>query len=128
LEGRGKSTLATVAWGNLLCAGLALMLYEFWNPDLWHLGLADLGGLLWLGFFQIGLAYWLVSKALRHVPAFEASLLFLVEPVFNPLWAWLVQGEVPGGIALLGGGIILGCALHASFNRAQSESSSPSPR
>jgi drug/metabolite transporter (DMT)-like permease len=44
---------------------------------------------------------------MRGVSALEASLLLLVEPMLNPLWAWLVQGEIPGFWTLTGGAIIL---------------------
>ena len=54
------------------------------------------------------MAYVLVTSALRHIPALEASLILLIEPVLNPVWAWLFQGERPGAWALLGGAIILG--------------------
>ena len=54
------------------------------------------------------MAYVLVTSALRHIPALEASLILLIEPVLNPVWAWIIQGERPGAWALLGGAIILG--------------------
>jgi len=41
------------------------------------------------------------------VPALEASLLMLVEPALNPVWAWLVHGERAGTATLVGGSIIL---------------------
>jgi hypothetical protein len=31
----------------------------------------------------------------------------MLEPTFNPLWAFLGLGECPSGWALLGGGIVL---------------------
>lgn len=68
---------------------------------------ADWLWILYLGVFQIGMAYWLVSRAMASVPAFEASLLLLAEPLFNPIWTFLVHGEVPSGLAMLGGAIIL---------------------
>jgi drug/metabolite transporter (DMT)-like permease len=61
----------------------------------------------YLGVFQIGLAYLLVTSGLKRIPALEASVLLLVEPAFNPVWAWLVHHERPGDWALLGGAIIL---------------------
>ena len=64
---------------------------------------------LYLGIFQIALAYVFVTTALRIVPAFEASVLLLIEPVLNPVWAWIVHGERPGPWALAGGAVIL-CA------------------
>jgi drug/metabolite transporter (DMT)-like permease len=44
---------------------------------------------------------------MREVPALEASLLMLLEPVLNPMWAWLVHGERPSRWALAGGALIL---------------------
>jgi drug/metabolite transporter (DMT)-like permease len=61
----------------------------------------------YLGIFQIALAYLLLTAGMRRIQAFEASLLLLLEPVLNPVWAWLVHGEVPGPWTLAGGGVIL---------------------
>jgi drug/metabolite transporter (DMT)-like permease len=63
-----------------------------------------------LGLLQIGLAYKFLTAAFRHVPALEASLLLLLEPVLNPVWAWIVQGEQPRAWSLLGGALILTAA------------------
>ena len=63
--------------------------------------------IVYLGTFQIGLAYVCLTLALHHITALEASLLLLVEPALNPVWAWFVQGERPGTWALCGGAIIL---------------------
>jgi drug/metabolite transporter (DMT)-like permease len=62
----------------------------------------------YLGVFQIALAYVMVTRALTSIPALEASLILLIEPVLNPVWAWIFQGERPGAWALVGGGVILG--------------------
>lgn len=62
----------------------------------------------YLGVFQIGVAYLLVSSGLRRVTAIEASILLLVEPALNPFFAWLVHGEKPSSFAVAGGLIILG--------------------
>jgi DME family drug/metabolite transporter len=61
----------------------------------------------YLGVAQIGLAYVLLTRALRLVPALEASLLLLLEPVLNPVWAWIVHGEVPSPWSISGGALIL---------------------
>jgi len=62
---------------------------------------------VYLGVFQIGVAYALLLSALRHVAALEASLLLFVEPVLSPIWAWLFHGERPGTWTLAGGAVIL---------------------
>lgn len=73
---------------------------------------------VYLGAFQIGLAYVFITRGMRHVPALETSLLLLVEPVFTPVWAWLVLAETPPPLALAGGAVILGAtAAHALARR-----------
>jgi drug/metabolite transporter, DME family len=75
---------------------------------------------LFLGLMQIGLAYVLLTRALERVPALEASLLLLVEPVLSPVWAWALHGEQPGAWALGGGALILGAtALRTTLAFAQ---------
>ena len=97
------ATLNTIVSGTLAAAAICL-------PAGWPITGAvpsDWAALAWLGVFQIGLAYWCLSKGVRHVTALEASLLLLAEPVLNPVWAWLVQGERPGRWALAGGALIV---------------------
>ena len=64
--------------------------------------------MLYLGVVQIGIAYLLLTAAVRYVSAFEVSLLLLVEPALNPVWSWLAHGEAPGAVAIAGGVLILG--------------------
>jgi DME family drug/metabolite transporter len=65
----------------------------------------------YLGVFQIGAAYLLLTAGVRHVTALEASVLLLLEPALNPVWAWLVHGETPGPWAIAGGILILGATI-----------------
>ncbi len=99
----GPDGPAALVWGNLLAAAMALPLW----PHGPAAGLADLGAVLFLGVFQLGLAYLCFSIGLRGTPAVEASLLVLLEPVLNPVWTFLFAGERPGPWAVAGGAIIL---------------------
>ncbi len=99
----GHPAAAAAIAGNLLAFALCL-------PASFPLGAtesADWIAVLYLGVFQVGLAYVLVTHAVREVPAFETSLILLIEPVFNPVWAWWMHGEVPAGRALVGGALII---------------------
>jgi drug/metabolite transporter (DMT)-like permease len=71
----------------------------------------DWGILLYLGVFQIGIAYWFVSYAIARLSALETSVLLLLEPALNPVWSWLVLEEVPGAAPILGGILVLGATL-----------------
>jgi drug/metabolite transporter (DMT)-like permease len=109
---RGTGMLAAVMLGNAVTCVVALP-FALPFPAL---ETADLVTLLWLGCVQIGVAYLFATGGIRSVPAFEASLLFLVEPVLSPIWAWLVHGERPGGLALAGGAVILLAATRSAWN------------
>ena len=108
----GGNNVACVVAGNaiacLVCLPFALPLAA---PS-W----SDAFALLWLGVFQIAAAYLCVTGGLRRVPAFEASLLLLAEPVLNPVWAWLMHGERPGAFALAGGVLILGASAASAWS------------
>ena len=95
--------LSAVILGNALAA-LAAGAFAFPFPDAPPTAWA---AVVYLGVFQIGFAYVLFTQAIRHVSALEASLLLIVEPVLNPMWAWLVYGEAPGAFTLAGGAVIL---------------------
>jgi len=98
------SPTTAVVLGNLLAA---LVNLPFALPVV-SLTTTDIATVLFLGVVQIGVAYLLLSWALKHVGALEASLLLMVEPSLNPFWSWLMHGETPGPWSLLGGGMILG--------------------
>ncbi len=63
--------------------------------------------LIVMGVIQLGIPYFLFSKALEKISLQEASLIVLIEPVLNPIWVALVVGEVPSAHTLAGGGVIL---------------------
>jgi len=64
--------------------------------------------ILYLGVIQIALAYVCLMRATSRLPALEVSLLLLLEPVLNPVWAWMIRDEVPGHWTVAGGAVILG--------------------
>lgn len=106
------SGAATVVVGNiiafLVCLPMAVPVGAI-SPG--SISPVDIGVLLYLGIFQVGLAYVLLTRSLRYVPGLEASTLLLAEPVFNPVWSWLIHGEHPSLPALAGGVLILTAAL-----------------
>lgn len=68
---------------------------------------ADIFAIGYLGVVQVGMSYWFLSRGLRVLPALEASMLLLLEPVINPLGTWLIHGERPSALALTGGALLL---------------------
>jgi DME family drug/metabolite transporter len=106
-QGDADAGLKTAVAGNLLACLLALPnalpVYSFTA--------ADVGVILYLGIFQVGLAYWCLTRAMRHVPAFEATTMLQLEPAASPFWTWLVHGEIPNAWAMAGGVLIISATL-----------------
>jgi drug/metabolite transporter (DMT)-like permease len=108
-----RQSMATVAAGNalacLICLPNAMPVAVFSLSDLVVIG--------YLGAFQIGLAYFFLTRGMRTIPAVESSLLLLAEPALNPVWAGLVHGERPTAPAVAGGALILSAALARTLVR-----------
>ena len=113
---------AAAFWGNVFaalgCLPMALPLGPSQPAD-WLLVAV-------LGVFQISLAYVFLLRGLEKVGAFEASLLLLLEPVLNPIWAWMVHGERPGAWSMAGGAAILLSTLVKSWVDARAPVLAPS--
>jgi DME family drug/metabolite transporter len=116
-DGAHGSAIAAVVSGNITAFLVALPM----ALPLGSRSAVDWGVVIYLGVFQIAVAYVLVTSGLRHIPALEASLILLIEPVLNPVWAWLFEGERPGVWALVGGAIILGATTLKGWLDARSQ-------
>ena len=78
-----------------------------------------------LGTVQLGLSYWLYTRAIRHVTALEAVLIPIIEPLLNPLWVLLFMGETPSGLALLGGAVVIAESMARPRNGPKRTSTRP---
>ena len=63
--------------------------------------------ILILGVFQLGLSYVLYVRASRYCPPLACCLLGAVEPLLNPVWVAIFDGEKPGVFALIGAVIVI---------------------
>ncbi|HEY0370670.1 MAG TPA: DMT family transporter [Thermoanaerobaculia bacterium] len=115
-----EKSRAAVTWGNVV---LAVALFPFVKNDL-ALTRTSLMALLFLGIFQIGLAYAFFVRGLQHVSATQASLTGMLEPVANPIWVLLFLGEKPSVFAIAGGVIVL---MAIGWHTMQGEPASDMP-
>ncbi len=112
--------------GSSLCLGLAITAIHgplfFWE---WLTAPSanQLAFLAVFGVLQMGLPYLLFTHGLRRVSPYEAGTITLLEPILNPLWAYLVSPETdtPVWSTWLGGGLILGALAWRYVPRAASK-------
>ena len=93
--------------------GFPAVMKETWTFTSWSI-------IAFLGIFQIGLAFILFTKGIKHIPALEANLIGTLEPIFNPVWVYLFLGEKMGRSALLGGLVVLVGVIVSAIGSAQS--------
>ncbi len=101
---RGSSVAAAAVAGNLTAAIVSWVMAQ----PLVGGRPADWAVVVYLGVCQLGIPYLFLARAVPRVRALEVGLFMLIEPVLNPIWAWLVHGETPGPATLAGGALILG--------------------
>jgi drug/metabolite transporter (DMT)-like permease len=80
--------------------GFPSILKESWTVTDWL-------SIAYLGIIQIGLAFILFTRGIKHIPALEANLIGTLEPILSPVWVFLFLGERMGAFALLGGLVVL---------------------
>jgi drug/metabolite transporter (DMT)-like permease len=96
------SPMESILLGNLFTAiiGLPFLYQSAPSPSGWIY-------LLILGVFQLGIPYVFYTVAIKNVTALEAVLIPVIEPILNPVWVFMILGEIPGPSALIGGAIVL---------------------
>lgn len=63
--------------------------------------------ILGLGIVQLGIPYILLTLSSKNCPPLACSLLGAMEPLLNPLWVFIFNGEAPGFFALVGGLVVI---------------------
>ena len=113
-----RDAVPSITLGNLL-AGVAALPFAAGG----FAGMSWQGALvlLYLGVVQVGIAYLLFARGLRTMPASEASLISMLEPILNPVWVFLGAGERPGPWAFLGGLIVVAAVAFRAMRRPDAE-------
>ena len=86
----------------------------------------DLAFLVLLGAGQVGLGLAFLTVGARLIPAAEVALITLLEIVLGPLWVWIVLGERPALIAVVGGVVVMFAVVLQTTQSVQTEAI-PSP-
>ena len=75
----------------------------------------SVGAILILGVIQMGIPSILFSVAIKRIPAVSANLIAVIEPVFNPVWVFLILNEYPGINTVIGGAVIVSAVTAVSI-------------
>jgi len=101
--GHTKQPRNVFTFGNTLNVLIALP-FIIMTP---LLPLSDLLIIFIMGIFQIGVSYLLFSYAVPKVTPLELLLIPAMEPILNPVWVFLFDGQTPSFLAIFGGIIII---------------------
>jgi drug/metabolite transporter (DMT)-like permease len=108
--------------GSAICLGTAVFLLnglafgiEWLTTPSWQ----QVGLMTVFGSVQMGLPYYLFARGLRSVSPQEAGAITLLEPLLNPLWAYLISPETdtPPQTTWIGGALILGALAYRYLPR-----------
>ncbi len=101
-----RNPAVSVLYGNLIIVVVMIPFIAASPPS--AVTSLDILALIFLGVFQIGLAYILFTKGVASgVRPLDASIIGFLEPLTNPIWVLIFVGERPAVWAVLGGLIIL---------------------
>lgn len=89
-------------FGNVLAGIMGL-------PFIFQAGIPNMPSFIYLllAGTSVALTYTLYANASKSLSALETVLLPIIDPMLNPVWVWLILGEKPGLLSILGCIIIL---------------------
>lgn len=105
--------LDALLMGNIFTALIA-GIFSFFLPSP-TLTINSVLAITQLGIVQIGIASILFAYGIKRITALESILTAVLEPLFSPLWVFLVIGEAPGRRAIMGGLVIIGAVVTSSL-------------
>ncbi len=114
----GADNLSSVFFGCVLCAVTGAP-WMFSPAVSWTL--PALAGIVVIGVVQFGAAYVFMAEGLEGTPPLTASLISMLEPVLNPVWAALAVGEKLGGLSLAGAAVVVVGVLGYNLLKARAE-------
>ncbi len=122
------SPLQVTAWASAVGAVACLPFAGQLVSDLGSASAQDWGGVVYLGLLPTAVGFWTWSYALSHMPAGRLSATTYIVPVLTVLLAWPLLGELPSGLALVGGALcLIGVGIFSRRPRQSASGSTPPP-
>ena len=102
LEGDSRYSMVLIGQAFTFLVGLPFIIAT--KPEFTFTATASI---LILGVFQLGISYILYVKAAQYCSPLSCCLIGAIEPLLNPVWVLLFDGEKPGIFALIGAVIVV---------------------
>ncbi len=99
-----ETRMGGIYFAHLLTAAVGVPLAFFYETQITQ---AAVLSILALGIVQLGIPYVLYGLASRRCSPLTCSLISVVEPILNPVWVLIFDGEAPGIFALVGGAAVV---------------------
>jgi len=113
--GRRETIWATMFYATAVpLVGSAALLPWFWEPP----ALAHLPWFIATGFFG-GLAMTLITQGFRVGIASAVAPFDYTGLVWATCIGWIVWGEIPSGVSIVGGVVIAVCGIYLAYTRAR---------
>ncbi|WP_434362741.1 DMT family transporter [Parasalinivibrio latis] len=106
-KARGQYASIALATGGIITAGISLMM----GAEPFSATLDDAVYIFLLCGLVVPIAFLMISRGPKYLPAAEANLIMLLEAILGPLFVWIGLGEVPTVPVVIGGVIILGALI-----------------
>ncbi|NCF67382.1 MAG: EamA family transporter [Chloroflexi bacterium] len=100
---KAGSPTETVLLGNLIAAAIGLPFIILGDQPV---NPRELSIILFMGIFQLGLPFIVVTLAVKQLFALEMMLIQTLEPILNPIWVFIFVGERPTPMALAGAALV----------------------
>ncbi len=107
---KAGSPLEIIFWGNVATFIIGIPFYGQITFEM-----MSMIGIFLLGVFQLGTAYIFYANGIQHVTALDGILITVLEPLLNPMWVFLFNGEQPTVFAVLGGAVVLSSVTYHSL-------------
>ena len=114
-------SFSAIFWGAAMSSiiGFPAMLNQ---PPLGTIGLFSL---LFLGVFQMGIAFLFLMTGLKWTPPITASLITAIEPILNPVLVAVFYGETMGWMSVVGAAIVISGVLGYNILLEQRKEKAP---
>lgn len=85
----------------------------------YHLSSLSILAILFIGIFQVGVAYVCFSRGINHISPLKANIICMLEPILSPVWVLIFLSEIPTTNAIIGSIIVIASVVFLNVTQAK---------